>query len=98
MPYYSQTNTQQIDQARYGDSGKKSSLCGKKIQVVNTKTNKSVTVTIEDDCPTCRDKNSVDLSSAAFKQIGTVEEGEVDSTFISLRTFLCIFTNNYITF
>lgn len=67
-----------IDQARYGDSGKKSSLCGKKIKVVNTKTNKSVTVTIEDDCPTCSNENSVDLSQAAFNQIGTAEEGEVD--------------------
>jgi expansin (peptidoglycan-binding protein) len=87
MLYDSQTNTQQIDQARYGDSGKKSALCGKKVKIVNTKTNKSVTVTIEDDCPTCSGSNSIDLSEAAFKQIGTVEEGEVNSTFISLGAF-----------
>jgi rare lipoprotein A (peptidoglycan hydrolase) len=67
-----------IDQARYGSSSKKSPLCGKKVHITNKSNKKSVTVTIADDCPTCKNKNSIDLSEAAFKQIATEEEGEVE--------------------
>jgi len=67
-----------IDQDRYGDSGKVSSLCGKQIKITNTSNKKSVTCTIADDCPTCKNKNSVDMSVGAFTQIATEAEGEVN--------------------
>jgi len=67
-----------IDQARYGSSGEKSSLCGKQVHITNTSNKKSVTVTIADDCPTCKNSNSIDLSVGAFKQIATEAEGEVE--------------------
>ncbi|PPR03622.1 hypothetical protein CVT24_007738 [Panaeolus cyanescens] len=66
-----------IDADRYGDLGKKSSLCGKKVSLTNTKNGKSVTVTIADACPTCKNSNSIDLSVGAFKAIATLNEGMV---------------------
>jgi len=66
-----------IDQARYGDSGKKSSLCGQQVKITNPANGKSVTVTIADDCPTCLNKDSIDLSRSAFNAIATEEEGMV---------------------
>ncbi|KAI0831336.1 RlpA-like double-psi beta-barrel-protein domain-containing protein-containing protein [Trametes gibbosa] len=65
---------------RYGDLGAKSSLCGKQVKITNTKNNKSVTVTIADACPTCDTGNDIDLSSGAFTQIATKDEGEVPIT------------------
>jgi len=66
-----------IDQARYGNSGEKSPLCGKSVHIVNTKNQKSVTCVIADDCPTCLNSDSIDMSVAAFTQIATEAEGEV---------------------
>lgn len=66
-----------IDQDRYGDSGNESSLCGKQVEITNTNNGKTVTVTIADDCPTCTNGNSIDLSVGAFTQIATEAEGEV---------------------
>ncbi|KAI0054136.1 hypothetical protein FA95DRAFT_1530154 [Auriscalpium vulgare] len=66
-----------IDQTRYGNSGDKSALCGRQVAITNKKNGNSVTVTIADDCPTCINENSIDLSESAFKQIATEEEGEV---------------------
>jgi len=66
-----------IDQARYGSSGKTSPLCGHQVRITNVKNGKTVTVTIEDDCPTCKNSNSIDLSVAAFNQIATEAEGMV---------------------
>jgi expansin (peptidoglycan-binding protein) len=40
----------------------------------------SVTVTIADACPTCKNGNSIDLSEGAFKQIATLDQGMVGST------------------
>ncbi|EIW51730.1 uncharacterized protein TRAVEDRAFT_32245 [Trametes versicolor FP-101664 SS1] len=62
---------------RYGDLSKQSSLCGKQVQITNTKNGKTVTVTIADACPTCGTGNDIDLSQGAFDQIATEEEGEV---------------------
>lgn len=76
-----------IDQDRYGNSDEKSSLCGKQVKITNTSNQKTVTVTIADDCPTCKNANSIDLSKGAFTQIATIEEGEVDSAFCF---FLCV--------
>jgi hypothetical protein len=66
-----------IDADRYGNTGERSSLCGKQVQITNTKNGKSVTVTIADACPTCENSNSIDLSTAAFQKIATTEEGMV---------------------
>jgi len=66
-----------IDQDRYGNSGNSSPLCGKQVQIINTNNGKTVTVTIADDCPTCTNGNSIDLSQGAFNQIATAEEGMV---------------------
>lgn len=40
-----------------------------------------VVVTIADACPTCKNKNSIDLSVRAFERIATKDEGEVPSAF-----------------
>ncbi|TFK45539.1 barwin-like endoglucanase [Heliocybe sulcata] len=61
-----------MDSARYNQG-----LCGKKVFIQNTKNGKSVTATIADECPTCINSNSIDLSVGAFTQIATEEEGEV---------------------
>jgi len=53
------------------------SNCGKTVAITNTKTGKTVNVLVADECPTCDDPQSIDLSEGAFKALGgTVEEGE----------------------
>ncbi|KAF9454541.1 hypothetical protein P691DRAFT_692150 [Macrolepiota fuliginosa MF-IS2] len=69
-----------IDADRYGNTGAKSSLCGKRVEITNTNNHKSVTVTIADACPTCKNRNSIDLSTGAFLRIATEEEGMVPIT------------------
>jgi hypothetical protein len=69
-----------IDQDRYGNSGEVSALCGQQVKITNTQNGKTVTVTIADDCPTCENANSIDLSVGAFTQIATEEQGEVPIT------------------
>jgi len=66
-----------IDGARYGNLGAKSNLCGQKVKITNTQNKKSVTVTIEDACPTCDNGNSIDLSVGAFQQIADLGQGIV---------------------
>ncbi|RXW20897.1 hypothetical protein EST38_g4962 [Candolleomyces aberdarensis] len=66
-----------IDGDRYGNLGAVSSQCGRRVKITNTKNQKSVTVTIADACPTCRNSNSIDLSEGAFKKIATLDEGIV---------------------
>ncbi|KAH9005273.1 plant expansin [Lactarius hatsudake] len=64
-----------MDQLRYGDSGARSALCDQKVRITNTKNGKTVTVTVADDCPTCLNKNSIDLSRAAFEAIAPLDDG-----------------------
>lgn len=66
-----------IDIQRYGDTSVKSSLCGQKVQITNQNNGKTVVVPIEDACPGCKNRDSIDLSVGAFTQIATEEEGEV---------------------
>jgi rare lipoprotein A (peptidoglycan hydrolase) len=66
-----------MDQARYGNAGGVSPLCGKQVKITNTKNGKTVTVTVADDCPTCENPNSIDLSVAAFDSIAPASDGEV---------------------
>lgn len=70
------------DQARYGDSSNASPLCGKKVIITNTQNGKSVTVTVADDCPTCKNSNSIDLSVAAFQKIADESAGEVPISWV----------------
>ncbi|KAF8077896.1 plant expansin [Lyophyllum atratum] len=69
-----------IDGHRYGNLNVKSALCGQKVQITNPANKKSVTVTIADACPTCKNGNSIDLSESAFKKIATLDEGMVGIT------------------
>lgn len=62
-----------MDSQRFQGGG----LCGKQVHITNTKNGKSVTVTVADECPTCNNGNSIDLSTGAFTQIATEAEGEV---------------------
>ncbi|TCD64649.1 hypothetical protein EIP91_003809 [Steccherinum ochraceum] len=66
-----------MDKDRYGYDGNASPLCGKQVEITNTKNGKKVTVTVADDCPTCNNGNSIDLSVGAFTQIATKDDGEV---------------------
>jgi rare lipoprotein A (peptidoglycan hydrolase) len=65
------------DQDRYGNPGAVSALCGKQVQITNTQNGKTVTVTIADDCPTCKNRDSIDLSTAAFNSIADPSLGVV---------------------
>ncbi|GLB34903.1 putative lytic transglycolase [Lyophyllum shimeji] len=69
-----------IDGRRYGNLSVKSALCGKKVKISNPANGKSVTVTIADACPTCKNSNSIDLSLAAFQKIATLDQGLVGIT------------------
>ncbi|KAH9079528.1 plant expansin [Lactarius deliciosus] len=64
-----------MDQLRYGDSGARSALCGQQVRITNTKNGKTVTVTVADDCPTCMNRNSIDLSKGAFQAIASLDDG-----------------------
>ncbi|KAG1756705.1 plant expansin [Suillus paluster] len=66
-----------MDQALYGNSGNASPLCGKQVQITNLSNGKMVTVTVADDCPTCDNAESIDLSVAAFEAISDLSTGEV---------------------
>ncbi|VDB83042.1 unnamed protein product [Peniophora sp. CBMAI 1063] len=52
-----------------------SSLCGKKVEIINTANGKSVEATVQDTCPGCANANSLDLSVAAFDAIGDEATG-----------------------
>jgi len=67
-----------IDANRYGYTGKRSSLCGRKVKIVNPSNGHSVVITIADACPTCRNSNSIDLSVAAFKHLSALSVGIVN--------------------
>jgi expansin (peptidoglycan-binding protein) len=66
-----------IDGARYGDSHVVSPLCGRQVLIYHAyDPSKQVTVTIQDDCPTCSGPNSIDLSMGAFTQLEPLSVGE----------------------
>jgi len=67
-----------IDIERYGDTGKQSPLCGKKVKVTNIANGKSVVVVIADACPTCNNGNSLDLSRGAFDQVADESTGLIN--------------------
>jgi hypothetical protein len=52
-----------IDSARFNQN-----LCGKSVQI-NYAQGNTITVTVADECPTCDNANSIDLSKGAFGQL-----------------------------
>jgi rare lipoprotein A (peptidoglycan hydrolase) len=52
------------------------SLCGRKIRVTNSDNGLTVDVTVVEVCPTCVNKNSLDMSVGAFNRIGSLSVGE----------------------
>jgi expansin (peptidoglycan-binding protein) len=48
------------------------------VVIVVVSTGKSVTVTIVDDCPTCDNSNSIDLSQAAFQALADLSVGQLE--------------------
>lgn len=52
--------------------------CGKQIKIYRADDpSKSVLVTVADECPTCENKQSIDLSVGAFTAIASEAEGMV---------------------
>lgn len=68
------------------------SHCGQQVQITNTQTGKSVVVTVADECPTCDNADSIDLSVAAFQQLASLDQGTFPSTFplLLLSTLLTV--------
>lgn len=63
-----------MDYRRYGPLNKVSKYCGKKVRITSGDT--TITATVADACPTCLNRNCLDLSEGAFKKLGvSVEEG-----------------------
>jgi rare lipoprotein A (peptidoglycan hydrolase) len=64
------------------------SLCGKQVKITNTQNKKTVTATIADECPGCKNAESIDLSQGAFDKIASAAQGEVSSEYIFLSACL----------
>ncbi|KAH0835570.1 RlpA-like double-psi beta-barrel-protein domain-containing protein-containing protein [Lanmaoa asiatica] len=73
-----------MDHARFGTSGSASPLCGKQVQIINTNNGQKVTITIADDCPTCDNENSIDLSVGAFQAISPLSAGKIPISWVYL--------------
>ncbi|KAJ3767771.1 barwin-like endoglucanase [Lentinula raphanica] len=50
-------------------------LCGKSVTITNTDSGASVTAVIADECPTCNNANSIDMSLGTFIKIGAFATG-----------------------
>jgi hypothetical protein len=59
-----------MDSAIYSQS-----ICGKSVTITNTANGKSVTAVVADECPTCNNANSIDMSLGAFLAIGDLSTG-----------------------
>jgi len=64
-----------MDSAIYSQS-----ICGKSVTITNVANGKSVTGTVADECPTCNNAQSIDMSVGAFTQIAEESTGEIDIT------------------
>ncbi|KAJ3999133.1 hypothetical protein F5050DRAFT_1739769 [Lentinula boryana] len=67
-----------LDQTRYGNSGETSQYCGKTVSI--TGLGKTVQATVADDCPTCDNQNSLDMSVGLFQSFTDTSVGEFDVT------------------
>lgn len=54
--------------------------CGRKIRLTRTSTGQSITATVADECPTCINDQSLDLSVAAFNALASPDVGMFDIT------------------
>ncbi|KAJ7109436.1 RlpA-like double-psi beta-barrel-protein domain-containing protein-containing protein [Mycena epipterygia] len=52
--------------------------CGRKIQIIETSSGKSSTAVVADECPTCLNTNSVDMSVAMFESLAALSVGEMN--------------------
>ena len=73
---FKKTHSRFKDSAIYGGG----ELCGKKVQITNLGTKETITVVVADECPTCENPNSIDLSFAAFGAFANHDAGVVDIT------------------
>jgi len=67
-----------LDSAIYNDKE-----CGRQIKI-SADNGKTVIVTVADECPTCENPNSIDLSRGAFEKIGSFTEGTYSITWVYL--------------
>jgi rare lipoprotein A (peptidoglycan hydrolase) len=51
-------------------------ICGKSVSITNVATGKTITVVVADECPTCNNANSIDLSHGAFGELTDSNFGE----------------------
>ncbi|KAJ7046840.1 RlpA-like double-psi beta-barrel-protein domain-containing protein-containing protein [Mycena alexandri] len=54
----------------------KGANCGRKIQVIDASNGKSVQGVVADECPTCTNSESVDMSLAMFEKLAALSVGE----------------------
>lgn len=54
--------------------------CGKTVIITRDSTGASIQALVADECPTCRDAQSLDLSLGAFEALGTLDEGVCESS------------------
>ncbi|KEP50967.1 rare lipoprotein A-like double-psi beta-barrel protein [Rhizoctonia solani 123E] len=73
-----------VDFRQYGDLGKTSDLCGKKLRITNKSNGKTVDCTVADACPTCANPNSLDLSEGAFKALDALDTGMFEMSYTYL--------------
>ncbi|EGG01149.1 uncharacterized protein MELLADRAFT_79073 [Melampsora larici-populina 98AG31] len=66
-----------LDFRRYGNLDEISQYCNRTVQITRISTGKTITATVADACPTCKNKNSLDLSEGAFQKLATKDEGMV---------------------
>lgn len=52
--------------------------CGKKVTIKNNANGKTVTAIVQDSCPGCATRYSLDLSTGAFDKIGDESTGVLD--------------------
>ena len=64
-----------LDSAIYGSGG----YCGQQVQITNLNNGQTVTVTVADECPTCDNAESIDLSVAAFQALDDLSVGTFPS-------------------
>ncbi|KAL8293488.1 hypothetical protein RQP46_000189 [Phenoliferia psychrophenolica] len=74
-----------IQLARYGTGSNNAPDCGRKVSITNPANGKSVTATVADACPGCKNYNSLDLSIATFNALADPAIGTmpIDWKFIS---------------
>jgi len=68
-----------MDEIRFGKKANASPLCGQQVNITNLDNGKHVLVKIVDDCPTCINNASIDLSVAAFNQLSNPSVGRLDN-------------------